>query len=444
MRGLFGLAFAATAALIGQSLAVPIVVDPGNASDLIITEDNTLNATHTGNQTLKIGGAKVNAAQGTQNLRFSLQNNFGGGNLNAYVTGLDPNNALVMLSPDGTFYYPDPAGSASPVPITANVAIPLNGQGQTTEFTLPDYISSGRVWIAQGDLQFFTVQAASGPQLVEPSAVNPDDPSAGINWGFVELTNTADGGVYANISYVDFVGLVLGMSLTGGDGSVQTAQGLRPTAVTDICNDLKTQAASDGQPWDKLCVTDSAGNPLRVLAPNDYLSIDPSAWADYYTDYVNQVWTQYTGAPLTINTQGAAGNVTCQVSGGSLTCGGGDNRGYAQPTVGDIWGCNSGPFAIAADDNDVHKAVVPRLCAAFERTTLLIPGGDVQPGVGRDQYYMNSPTNHYSRVVHSYEIDGRGYAFSYDDVNPDGQNESGVVSDPNPQLLEIIIGGPAS
>lgn len=299
------------------------------------------------------------------------------------------------------------------------------------------------MWFAEGELTFFTVysSASNGPSLVEPSAVNPADPSAAVNWGFVELTNTA-GGLYANISYVDFVGLVLGMSLQSGDGSTQTAQGLQPGSVAAICESLKAQQAIDGQPWGDLCQVDSSGTPLRVIAPIDYLSLNPNAFSDYFTDYINTVWSEYTSSPLTVDTQAGAGLVSCTVQGDLLQCEG-DNRGYAQPVAQDIFGCNSGPFAIQASDNDVHRAIVPRLCAAFDRTTLMMKGGNAQPGLSSESYYQAAPTNYYSAFVHANEVDGKGYAFSYDDVNPsDDINQSGVVSDGNPQVLTVIVGGP--
>jgi hypothetical protein len=125
-----------------------------------------------------------------------------------------------------------------------------------------------------------------------------------------------------------------------------------------------------------------------------------------------------------------------------LTCAG-DNRSYAKPTTGDIFGCNSGPFATKSTDNSVHLAVIPRLCAAFNRGTLLLPGGNVQPSLASTSYYPNgtAPSNHYSQIVHKYEKDGLGYAFSYDDVNPANENQAGVVSGPKPKVLQITVGG---
>ncbi|KAI1768400.1 glycoside hydrolase family 64 protein [Hypoxylon sp. FL1150] len=433
MRAFFNLAVAAATTFITQTIAapLPIVVQPGTVGDIVITSDNTVNGTH----------AAVTATTGSNPLTISLVNNFAGGSLNAYVSGLDVNGLVVMLGSDGAWYYPDPAGSSVPVAVDAGVAHAMNAEGQTTEITIPDYLSSGRIWVAEGDLQFFTVAAADGSaQLVEPSAANPSDPSAAVNWGFVEFTNTEAGGIYANISFVDFVGLVFGMTLTLSSGEVQTVQGLQQNAVSTICSDLKTQAAADGQPWDKLCVEDSSGNPLRILNPNLYLSIDATAFSGYYDSYIDQVWTQYTNEDLTIDTQTDAGEVACRVSGDELTCAG-DNRAYAKPTIIDIFGCNSGPFGSQSTDNAVHLAVIPRLCAAFYRTTLLLDGGNVQPSLNSSYYYTENPTSHYSRLVHKYETDGKGYAFSFDDVNPAGENEAGVVSGLNPTVMELTVGG---
>lgn len=99
-----------------------------------------------------------------------------------------------------------------------------------------------------------------------------------------------------------------------------------------------------------------------------------------------------------------------------------------------------GTFAITAEDNAVHRAIVPRLCAAFTRTTLLVDGGTVQPSVNSSQYYLDNLTNHYSRLVHEFLADGKGYAFPYDDVDANGANTAGVLSGTNAQRLEIIIG----
>ncbi|KAI1313310.1 glycoside hydrolase family 64 protein [Xylaria venustula] len=440
MRGFFGLALATVAGLVGQSLADTTVATPGGVSDIIITPDNILNSTtdRTNPGTNSKVILKTNSAQDTA-LPISIVNNFGA-NMYVYLTGQDSSNVPVLLGANGQFVYPSADNSGVPAEITANIAIPLGAQGSTTQITLPQALISARIWLAQGQLKFYTVKDGNGVSaIVEPSAANPSDPSAGVQWGFIEF-NYDGTTIYANISFVDFAGIPLGMGLTLTTGEQQIIQGLQAGSISNICNDLKSQAAADGSIWDRLCVTSSSGQALRVLAPNLYESANPGQFGSYYDNYINQVWSQYTNNDLTINTQISAGNVACRVSGDQLSCAG-DNRAYPKPVIADIWGCNSGPFAIIGTDNDVHRAVVPRLCAAFDRSTLLLSGGNLQPSLPATSYYTVSPTNHYSRIIHNYETNGLGYAFSFDDVNPDGENVAGEISGSGVSNLKVTVGG---
>lgn len=141
---------------------------------------------------------------------------------------------------------------------------------------------------------------------------------------------------------------------------------------------LVDQTHKDGHPWGDLCQATAPGQPLRIIAPIDFISTRAAAFAGYFTDYTNQVLARYATEPLTINTQ-SAGNVACHAGNGFLTCDG-DNRPYNLGNMSsmDVFGCNSGPFAIDTEhDNAIHKAVVPRLCAAFNRGTLLLPEGNL-------------------------------------------------------------------
>jgi hypothetical protein len=85
-------------------------------------------------------------------------------------------------------------------------------------------------------------------------------------------------------------------------------------------------------------------------------------------------------------------------------------------------------------------AIVPRLAAAFNRSTLLIDSS--QPdGENPSDYYGNAITNHYARIVHATAQDHRGYAFPYDDVAPTGgADQSGAVSSGSPSLLTVTLG----
>ncbi|RMZ82663.1 hypothetical protein DV738_g1612, partial [Chaetothyriales sp. CBS 135597] len=408
-----------------------------------VRSNNTLNSTvapdSTESQPLPIG-----------QLQISLVNNYNtDAALNAYITGLDSTGRLVMLQPNGEFYYPQ-TNSTVPIAVDSSIVIPLGAQGSTTNIIIPSWISAARVWVSQGTLQFFTVKSGDALwSLVEPSVVSPSDPNIDVDFGFVELTNDATLGLYINISYVDFVGLAVGIAVTTTTWSnstktytthTQSVSGVSQGAAEDICGQLQAQEAIDGYPWGDLCVTDSSTDALvRVLSPANHITINETAFSDYWDTYLDAVWDKYSSEALVINTQASAGNVSCKVSGDVFVCDG-SSRTYAKPSAADIFSCNSGPFVVAGTDNDVHRAIVPRLCAAINRSTLLLDGGNVQPALMDGSYYSVSPTNHYSRIVHEHSAGGIGYAFSYDDVMPDGGvNESGLIAVSDPAALEVAV-----
>jgi len=89
--------------------------------------------------------------------------------------------------------------------------------------------------------------------------------------------------------------------------------------------------------------------------------------------------------------------------------------------------------------------LIPRLAAAFNRSTLLT-SGQLPSGVGPSRYYKDggaaAATNHYARLVHAVNPDGRGYAFPYDDVNPTGGADvAGVVQARDPATFTVTVGG---
>lgn len=428
--------------------------DDDKTIDYTITRDNTFtdiqgalhrssNAIVTENGTRIEGGKVATGVDGTISrgiFTLELVNKMASSNVRAYISGLDPKGALVMLGQDGKWVYPSTT-SATPEAVKGNIRIPMGKANTTTPVALPGFVSSARVWIADGNLDFYVVATPNGPGLVEPSTANSKDPNSEVNYSFAEFSWAADYGIYVNISYVDFVGLPLGMELSDYDNANHSVYGVPANAAEALCKELKDQTAKDGQPWDQLCAYDGAGKVRRVMAPPNLIAQNATAFEGYFSKYVDDVWSWYSSNKLTINTQSDPGNVTCSVQGDELKCDG-DNRGYAKPNSKDIFGCNDGPFAITADDNPVHLAVVPRLCAAFNRATFMIEGGDVQPGVSPDKYYpADVAKNFYSDFVKHMQVEERGYAFSYDDVSPAGEDQSGLLSSTSPKTLRLIVGG---
>jgi hypothetical protein len=375
------------------------------------------------------------SADTASTLAIGLVNNTGNDTVYAYVTGqaIDNNNALMLLEADGqTPYYPSsPSSTNQPVPV--NCAIGLNASGGAARSITIPHLAGARIWFSIGSP--LTFQLNPGPALVEPSVTNPSDPNVDLQWDFAELTyNSAQ--LFANISMVDFVCIPIGLSLTDSSGGQQTAEGLPGGGLDTVCSGLSAQTSADGQGWDQLIVT-NGGQNLRALSPTNGIVMNSALFSGYYDSYVSQVWSMYSSATLSVDTQASFGTVSGQVSGGALTFSGVGS--FGPPAAADIFGCNSGPFSPAGMSAEM-LAILPRLAAAFNRSTLLIDSS--QPdGENPSDYYSNAITNHYARIVHATSQDHRGYAFPYDDVAPTGgTDQSGAVSSGSPSLLTVTLG----
>jgi len=387
-------------------------------------------------------------------LTVSLINQTSSSTVYAYITGsaINNNNALVLLKSDGhSLYYPtNPSSIGSP--LQANCAITLGSPGKSVNCTIPQ-IAGGRIWFSVNrPITFLLNPGPNGPALVEPSVTNPSDTNINIQWDFCEFTFNSSQ-LYANISYVDFVSLPIGLQLTNTSGTVQTVTGMRSTGLASICSQLQAQTASDGvQGWSN-CIVNYNGSTLRALSPTQDLVVHSGDFNNYFEPYVSQVWSQYQSETLNINASSvtAPGKITSVTSSNGTvkqelvfsvkanpSIGTNSNtETFTPPTTADIFSCSTGPFATGSDAT--RNAIIPQLASAFNRTTLLetntIPSQ-------LQSFYKNRVTNHYARILHGVNVDGRGYAFPYDDVNPsDTGDQSGEVNDPNPAVWVIYVGG---
>ncbi|SEF24961.1 Beta-1,3-glucanase [Amycolatopsis pretoriensis] len=361
--------------------------------------------------------ARAASAATPDTFGLELVNNSGSGTVYAYVTGTTPDGRLVLLRADGTPYYPaSPSAPTTPLPEDCAIPIASGAQVQVPK------MGGARIYVVtDAKLDFFL---DPGPNLVHPSFLNSGDANYGKNWSFSEFTFN-DTQLFANISYVDFVGIPMGLSLTSGSGT-STVNGLPAGALDQIASAL----SSLGGEWANLVQTGGGGN-LRVLSPHHHAA----QFGGYLDGYIDQVWQKYAGTDLVVDSQNPGlGKFTGRVSGDRLVFGA---ESFAKPSTADVWSCDSGPFALAAGASDARKAIVPRLAAALNRTTLLDnPNQPTDEDPAR--FYGGDATNHYARIVHSKLPDNRGYAFPYDDVSP-GPDFSGAVFAGDPQVLTITI-----
>lgn len=326
---------------------------------------------HVGANVAKVSSARVGERDPASGyLSVDLINNFDSDNIHVYIqTG--SHDGAVMITSDGSVYKPVANGNSglTTIPQNANCGIRLGPKGSSVAITMPVQFLSGRIYVSDGELSIGVFQAGPNAGLQNPAFQNPYDPNFNTSFGFVEA-NQAGQAIWTNPTYVDFVGLPLGMELvTDKDSTLVT--GLPGSGVEDVCGQLADEQNNDGYPWGELCLKDNNGRPVRVLSPMH----NPDGFKAYFDDYIGQVWQYITSNGIRFAL--VDGTVSCHIQGDSMSC---DRTSlpFAKPTSMDIWGCNSGPFAQTGDG--CHDAIGARFCAAFHRATFLLSGGDIQPG----------------------------------------------------------------
>jgi hypothetical protein len=330
--------------------------------------------------------------------------------------------------------------SSTGTPLAQNCAIPLGAVGSTTSITVP-YTAGGRLWFSiGGTITFLLNPSSTGAQLVEPSSTNTADPNYNLRWDFCEFSYSSSE-IYINISYVDFVGIPIGLELTNTSGTVTHVSGLPANGLDTIANNLVAQNNKDGAGWDQLIIKASDGSNLRVLNPTGGIDFNPSLFQNYWSNYVDQIWSEYVSTPLVVDTQYTWGTVSGNTSNDRTSISFNGVGSFTKPGAADIFGQNTGPFAAQSTNTAELLNIGARLSTAINRSTLLTDAN--QPdGETVASYYTNSVTNHYARIVHAANLDGRGYCFPYDDVgNSNEVDQSGYLSDASPQSLLVTVGG---
>ncbi|EKD14962.1 uncharacterized protein L3040_003841 [Drepanopeziza brunnea f. sp. 'multigermtubi'] len=356
-----------------------------------------------------------------------------------YVTGqaLDNGNRVCFVKADRrTTYFPEnitEVGSEVP----EDCAIRLGAPGETIAVTIP-HIAGGRIWFSLDQkLTFYLNPGGNGPAIAEPSVTNKTDPNIDIRWGFCEFTYNRDQ-IYANISYVDFVSLPISMRLETTSGDVQSVEGLYQDGLDSVVAGLRAMDSDYAADWQSL-IYPGDGTPLRVLSPNNaHVWSGGKAFAGYYEPYVHAVWARYRNEALLVDTQASYGTLEgrCDDADDGDTLVFGRHGRFARPSTGDVFSCSTGPFR---DNQGAMGPLTARISAALNRSTLL--RNPAQPTAETvASFYAHDVTNHYARLVHAANPDGRGYAFPYDDVPAPGDvDQSGFVTG-QPRAFHVCIG----
>lgn len=340
-----------------------------------------------------------------------------------YVIGVNlANGRLGYVDAAGTFQA-WPAGSLPPSP-APDVSIPGPGNGGSATLQLPRGFS-GRVYFSFGQRIPFSLTPDG---LVQPAPWAAGDPSRDILLDWSELTYN-DAGLWLNSSQVDMFAVPHAVTVTGASGVTKRTGDVVADGRNRIIDAMRADAA-----WSRSVVTRSDGTVLRVLSPGKAAGaglLSPT----YLDGYIASAWSAYASKTLTVVpfTDQPGTRYFGRTSGDVMTftnAAGQQVASFTRPSSADVWGCDG---RLHAPNDLVVGPIARTLCAALFRGTLGTI--DTQPSTDASQFYRSSPNNLYGKVVHQNMVDGKAYAFAFDDV---GAFES-LVHDGDPRSAGIVL-----
>jgi hypothetical protein len=340
-----------------------------------------------------------------------------------YVLGVNLSTGkLGYVDKDGAFTAWS-GGATVPVP-APDVSIAGPGNGGATTIKVPKGLS-GRLYMSFGKKLDFRLTTDG---LVQPAPWAAGDPNHDILFDWSEFTLN-DSGLWLNSSQVDMFAVPHIVSVQGGTGATSRTGEVVSGGRQKVIDAIK--ANSD---FAKSVVTRSDGTVLRVLAPGK--AADAGLMSPTYLDpYINSAWNAYTSKTLTVVpfTDQPNNKFLGRTSGNIMNFT--DSTGkvvasFTKPSTANVWGCDG---ALGAPNDLVVGPIARTLCAAMQRTTLGTL--DTQPSGRAADFYQGNPTNVYAKVIHANMIDGKAYAFAFDDV----QNQESLVHDGDPRAAGITM-----
>jgi len=369
-------------------------------------------------------------------LPVTVTNNTGRGDaVYLYVIGVQLSSGRLGYVNQGGTFSPWTGGQIPPSP-APDVAIGGPGNGGSTTINFPRGFS-GRVYFSFRDkLRFFLTPDG----LVQPAPWAGGDANRDILFDWSEFTYN-DAGLWLNSSQVDMFAVPHGVTVTGANGATKRTGDVVNNGRNAIIDGIRAQAG-----WAGTVYTRSDGTVLRVLAPGK--AAEAGGLSPTYLDsYIASAWNAYTGKTLTVVPFGDQPNTRYfgRTSGNVMNftnSAGQQVASFNRPATASVWGCAGD---LPAPNDLVVGPISRTLCAALNRGTLGTI--DTQPSTNAADFYRNNPTNQYARIIHANMVDGKAYAFPFDDV---GAFES-LVHDGDPRSAGIILspfgaggGGPSN
>ena len=304
-------------------------------------------------------------------------------------------------------------------------------------------IAGSRIYIGFGSPLYFYFFGRSGGYAA-PNMANPTDPNQGIRFELIELTNTAQNGIWVNTTRVDAYQHPMGLEVRGAGGfSVKTGEIIGHEAILKLWKD-SVSATFQG------CLNSATG---VISAPSKTTPFqEHGSQENFFKAYIDAIWSKYATQDLVFNS-GNAGVWSGRVIGGrfvfhNLTVHFGNDTGIisARPSTQEVL---EGKGVLAEDvqklpNQQLDKVVQAQFCAAVNRHALDLDAasGVVQDWSDSSKYYKTMPYNEYAKFWHRGDISWlrHSYGFCYDDVF----EYSSTIHAQTPLAATVTLGGFAS
>jgi len=347
-----------------------------------------------------------------------------------YIWGLSLNEQGIWcyMKADGSLSPMRKADESAPNHLTkngrnyANYAFTL-AQAKAANFRSWTSVRGGRLYISVGSPVFIPVDdnAWGGPDLL-----NPNDPNIDVPYDWYEYTY-----VHNQVPFGGNTGMVdqFGVPLT--HRVVNAALGIDVTKGTTGTRDQILAQYNSFVP----AAFKGLASQYRVKAPYKDSFRPGLANANYLQPYIDQVWNQYTNSDFVFTRPGDTFRGRVVAGRLQFTWNGAGPFFIDKPTTFDVFGC-TGNFAKGSDQ---EKALQAEFCGAFNRGVAHNTANWHNPA----SYYQNGVMqNEYAHFWHVNGINGKAYAFAYDDTN----DQSSVIIIPNlpskpyPDSVTITVG----
>ena len=270
-----------------------------------------------------------------------------------------------------------------------------------------------------------------------PSLSNDSDPNLGLSYELIELTY-GDNGLWTNTTRVDAYQYPMGLEVWGTDGFYKRVGELLDHSAILAQWSSRVGEAFQGSLDEEMGI---------ILNPSKSTSFQVGeAYNDYFSDYVDAVWSRYEDEDMYLSI-GEAGTWVGRVSNDQFIFTNQDDGTVgmisAKPNTLEILEASGVLAEDVESTEDIYadQNIQKHFSAAFNRGAIDLNAatGELLEWSDLSSYFGDNTHNEYVAFWHSDDIsfEGETYAFAYDDVF----DYSSTIQSTVPEKVKITIGG---